>query len=368
MSKNLSENERDETEDYAVNEDDDDGVDNEDTIAEDELHELEEDNDLEALQAEAEMDIEELRKRYYGGIIETNEGQGSSDIAGGDEEEEDETSEEEEGGDEIPSELVHFMNTENGDMQGYGSDEDDDEYAPKIYKPPRVGPEYQHTNIPDVDSTYKAVHDHADVLWKPTEKLNDQQLDQYQESVLEYSQDMDASKLPALQSDPVQPRMDRPIPFWDSEEALYALMQNDYDPIKAKKSFSENPPDVNLPRKTHFGIYLPWEEEDLLKFETGLHVYLKKFNKIQHEYLPGRSLGEVIHFYYRWKKTERFDMWRQQHQHAYAYAQDLQSNSTDIMENIIELIERDDVPAAEANILVAEAQVITAKIQGHPPP
>uniref|UniRef100_A0A914YIQ5 SANT domain-containing protein n=1 Tax=Panagrolaimus superbus TaxID=310955 RepID=A0A914YIQ5_9BILA len=366
MSKNVAEKQRDEAGDYVVCDDEDDGIDNEDTIAEDELHELDEDNDLEALQAEAEMDIEELRKRYYGGILGANQGEnaGSSDTAR-DEEEEDETSEE---GEEISSELVQFMNTENGDVQGYGSDDDDDEYAPKIYKPPRVGPEYQHLNIPVVDSTYKAVHDHADVLWKPTPKLNDQQLDQYQESVIEYSQDMDASKLPSLQNDPVQPRMDRPIPFWDSEEALYTLMQNDYDPVKSKKAFAEGPPDVNLPRKTHFGICLPWEEDDLLKFETGLHVYLKKFNKIQQEYLPGRSIGEVIHFYYRWKKTERFDLWRHQHQQAYVFAQDLQSNSTDIMENIIELIDRDDVPAAEANVLVAEAQSITAKIHGQPPP
>uniref|UniRef100_A0AC34FCS0 SANT domain-containing protein n=1 Tax=Panagrolaimus sp. ES5 TaxID=591445 RepID=A0AC34FCS0_9BILA len=367
MSKNATEKQRDETGDYAVGDDEDDGIDNEDTIAEDELHELDEDNDLEALQAEAEMDIEELRKRYYGGILGANEGEnaGSSDTARDDEEEEEETSEE---GEEISSELVQFMNTDNGDIQGYGSDDDDDEYAPKIYKPPRVGSAYQHLNIPAVDSTYKPVHDHADVLWKPTPKLNDQQLDQYQESVIEYSQDMDASKIPALQNDPVQPRMDRPIPFWDSEEALYTLMQNDYDPIKAKKAFAEGPPDVNLPRKTHFGICLPWEEADLLKFETGLHVYLKKFNKIQQEYLPGRSIGEVIHFYYRWKKTERFDLWRQEHQQAYVFAQDYQANSTDIMENIIELIERDDVPAAEANVLVAEAQSITAKIHGQPPP
>jgi hypothetical protein len=212
------------------------------------------------------------------------------------------------------------------------------------------------------------VHDHADILWKPSPKMSDQQLDEYQESVLEYSQDMDASKLPALHSDPVQPRTDRPIPFWDSEEALYVLMQQDYDPVKAKKVFSESPPDVNLPRKTHFGIYLPWDENDLEKFETGLHVYLKQFNKIQQDYLPGRSLGEIVCFYYRWKKTERRDMWLQAHQQAYVYAQDLQPNSTDIMENIIDLIERDNVPAAEANVLVAEAQAITAKIHGLPQP
>lgn len=140
--------------------------------------------------------------------------------------------------------------------------------------------------IPNIDPLHKKVHDHADLLWKPSEKLNDQQLDKYQESVLEFSQPMDADKLPANPSIiPVVPRTDRPIPFWDSEEALYILMQNNYDPVKAKKAFADSPPDVNLPRKTHFGISLPWTEEDLEKFETGLHVYLKQFNKIQKEYV-----------------------------------------------------------------------------------
>jgi hypothetical protein len=135
MSTNLSGEDHDDTHDYVVG--DEDGEDNEDTIAEDELHELDEDNDLDALQAEAEMDIEELRKRYYGNIIEANESQhaGSSDATG--DGEEDDTSEEEE---EVSAELVQFMTTENGELQ---DDDEDDDFVPKIYKPPRVGPEYQ---------------------------------------------------------------------------------------------------------------------------------------------------------------------------------------------------------------------------------
>ena len=101
------------------------------------MHELEEDNDLEALQAEAEMDIEELRKRYYGAITDAAaEDAGSSHAAA---DKEGETSEDEEV---VQSELVKFMTTTTEELPGYGSD-DDAEYSPKFYKPPRVGAEYQ---------------------------------------------------------------------------------------------------------------------------------------------------------------------------------------------------------------------------------
>lgn len=104
-----------------------------DTIAEDELHEGEDDNDLAALQEEAEMDIEELRRKYYSIPAETGEA-GLSDAANA-------TGEADEG-ETSQSELYAFMHTENGEGEGYDSDEDVD-FLIDFYKPPRVGPEYQ---------------------------------------------------------------------------------------------------------------------------------------------------------------------------------------------------------------------------------
>ena len=63
-------------------------------------------------------------------------------------------------------------------------------------------------------------------------------------------------------------------------------------------------------------------------------------------------------------------MWREVHIDAFTHVQELpvNENSTDIMSEIIDAVERDNVPAAEANVLVAAAQQATAKLQGRSPP
>jgi len=43
-------------------------------------------------------------------------------------------------------------------------------------------------------------------------------------------------------------------------------------------------------------------------FETGLRVYGKDFHSIQNQKMGTRSVGELVQFYYLWKKTERHDV------------------------------------------------------------
>ena len=51
-----------------------------------------------------------------------------------------------------------------------------------------------------------------------------------------------------------------------------------------------------------------WSEEECRAFETGLRVYGKDFHSIQNQKVGTRSVGELVQFYYLWKKTERHDV------------------------------------------------------------
>jgi hypothetical protein len=51
-----------------------------------------------------------------------------------------------------------------------------------------------------------------------------------------------------------------------------------------------------------------WSEEECRAFETGLRVYGKDFHSIQGQKVGTRAVGELVQFYYLWKKTERHDV------------------------------------------------------------
>lgn len=51
-----------------------------------------------------------------------------------------------------------------------------------------------------------------------------------------------------------------------------------------------------------------WSEEECRSFESGLRLYGKNFHLIQLHKVRTRSVGELVHFYYLWKKTERHDI------------------------------------------------------------
>ena len=51
-----------------------------------------------------------------------------------------------------------------------------------------------------------------------------------------------------------------------------------------------------------------WSEDECKAFETGLRVYGKDFHSIQNQKVGTRSVGELVQFYYLWKKTERHDV------------------------------------------------------------
>ena len=51
-----------------------------------------------------------------------------------------------------------------------------------------------------------------------------------------------------------------------------------------------------------------WSDEECRNFEAGLRIYGKDFHIIQQQKVRTRSVGELVQFYYLWKKTERHDV------------------------------------------------------------
>ncbi|PAA48269.1 hypothetical protein BOX15_Mlig002889g2 [Macrostomum lignano] len=50
-----------------------------------------------------------------------------------------------------------------------------------------------------------------------------------------------------------------------------------------------------------------WPSDDVDAFENGLLHYGKNFWLVQSERLRCRPVGQLVHFYYLWKKTARHD-------------------------------------------------------------
>ncbi|KAH7936063.1 hypothetical protein HPB52_017522 [Rhipicephalus sanguineus] len=99
----------------------------------------------------------------------------------------------------------------------------------------------------------------------------------------------------------------------DDEQALYLLLQCGHNIEEALRRRRMNPTiptmgqSVSLPDPFPTEMSL-WSEEECRSFESGLRLYGKDFHLIQLHKVRTRSVGELVHFYYLWKKTERHDI------------------------------------------------------------
>eukprot|EP00096_Caligus_rogercresseyi_P007390 TRINITY_DN2523_c0_g2_i1.p1 TRINITY_DN2523_c0_g2~~TRINITY_DN2523_c0_g2_i1.p1 ORF type:complete len:505 (+),score=190.26 TRINITY_DN2523_c0_g2_i1:131-1645(+) len=87
----------------------------------------------------------------------------------------------------------------------------------------------------------------------------------------------------------------------DDEQALFLLFQCGYNYEEALRRRRMN---VVSPADT----MSLWSEEECRSFELGLRLYGKDFTMIQQQKVRTRSVGEIVQFYYLWKKTERHDV------------------------------------------------------------
>ncbi|XP_020291669.1 mesoderm induction early response protein 1 isoform X3 [Pseudomyrmex gracilis] len=87
----------------------------------------------------------------------------------------------------------------------------------------------------------------------------------------------------------------------DDEQALYLLLQCGYNHEEALRRRRMNV----LPPTDAVSL---WSEEECHNFESGLRTYGKDFHLIHKNKVRTRSVGELVQFYYLWKKTERHDI------------------------------------------------------------
>nr|XP_012563324.1 unnamed protein product [Hydra vulgaris] len=87
-------------------------------------------------------------------------------------------------------------------------------------------------------------------------------------------------------------------PDHDDEQALFTLLQTGDVTLAINKRQEQesHPTDIAL-----------WSEEECQNFEQGLRVFGKDFRLIQQNKVQSRTVGEIVQFYYLWKKTERHD-------------------------------------------------------------
>ncbi|XP_072402411.1 mesoderm induction early response protein 1-like isoform X3 [Diabrotica undecimpunctata] len=91
----------------------------------------------------------------------------------------------------------------------------------------------------------------------------------------------------------------------DDEEALYMLQQCGHNVEEALRRLKMSAPAVSPEKKKKESL---WSEEECRNFEAGVRAYGKNFHRIQQEKVRTRSVGELVQFYYLWKKSERHDI------------------------------------------------------------
>lgn len=87
----------------------------------------------------------------------------------------------------------------------------------------------------------------------------------------------------------------------DDEQALYLLLQCGYNTDEALRR-------VGMQSVPNPDTTAMWSEEECKNFESGLRMYGKNFYQIHQNKVKTRSVGEIVQFYYLWKKTERHDV------------------------------------------------------------
>nr|XP_023027501.1 mesoderm induction early response protein 1-like [Leptinotarsa decemlineata] len=99
-----------------------------------------------------------------------------------------------------------------------------------------------------------------------------------------------------------------PIPIGtqlrDDEQALYMLQQCGHNVEEGLRRLRITVP-ANGAENMNESL---WSEEECRNFESGVRCFGKNFHKIQQEKVRTRSVGELVQFYYLWKKSERHDI------------------------------------------------------------
>lgn len=244
------------------------------------------DAELADLEKEGEMPLEELYALYYGGGNPYNEE--ANDLADDNLEQFD--SNDDQNSDGAPRRNLRSMSTL-ASSAATTSDSSDEEVMTLNLddrKKPRIGDDYQVSEIPDmlqgkVDD-YNADDEQVWVPWRLPE-----------DSVAEYLKEVTIHAASLSQAE-----ADSATCIKDNEDALFLLRQCGNDTEEALRRYKCRP----LPLTNDIQI---WSEEECQQFECGLTLYGKDFYLVHVNNLRSKSVRDIVKFYYIWKKSDRYD-------------------------------------------------------------
>lgn len=257
--------------------------------------------ELSSLQKESNMPLEELLALYgYRGENQENESPDEGEVEPMDMEQESEPDPPE-----PPSKLCDLYNpipdndqVDQNDQDGRllrsvsrvsEEEEEDYEYSSdeeEWRKTIMVGSDYQ-AQIPDGLCHYDDAlpYENEDkLLWDP--------------SLMSQKDVEDFLKKAAQLSKPAIPMGNH---LRDDEQALFLLQQCGHNVEEALRRLR-----MNVPPSTE--TMSLWSEEECRNFESGVRSFGKNFHLIQQNKVRTRSVGELVQFYYLWKKSERHDL------------------------------------------------------------
>ncbi|XP_011707234.1 PREDICTED: metastasis-associated protein MTA3 isoform X2 [Wasmannia auropunctata] len=172
----------------------------------------------------------------------------------------------------------------------------------------RVGSRYQATDIPAVlthaerDADTRKLQDLETLIWTPRHNMTDRQIDQFlvvSRSVGTFARALDCSssiKQPSLHMSAAAASRD--ITLFHAMDTLHL---HAYDLSNALASLVPSTGPVLCRDEME-----EWSASEANLFEEALEKYGKDFADIRADFLPWKTLKNVIEYYYMWKTTDRY--------------------------------------------------------------
>lgn len=169
----------------------------------------------------------------------------------------------------------------------------------------RVGPRYQADIpplLPDINEDDRRSEDLETLAYTPSHNLNDKQIDQFLiicRSVGTFARALDCSssvKQPSLHMSAAAASRDITL-----FHAMDVLHKHNYDVTSAISSLVPAGGPVLCRDEME-----EWSASEASLFEEALEKYGKDFNDIRQDFLPWKSLNNIIEYYYMWKTTDRY--------------------------------------------------------------
>ncbi|RWS30945.1 metastasis-associated protein MTA3-like protein [Leptotrombidium deliense] len=170
----------------------------------------------------------------------------------------------------------------------------------------RVGPRYQ-AEVPSSplsaeETDDRRIEDLEDLIFTPENGLSDKQIDQYltvAKSVGTFARALDHSssiKQPSLHMSAAAASRDVTLQY-----AMDVLHENNYDFGNAVLSLVQSSGPVLCRDEME-----EWSSSEANLFEEAVEKYGKDFNDIRQDFLPWKSLQNIVEYYYMWKTTDRY--------------------------------------------------------------